>query len=258
MKIALIVLIIILLVLFIIQKVRRKIYGAISFSDFIPLQKHYIILDVFGVDNPSIIKVINNECMSILMSIFNNDTEDDSDKSSTTITEASVKLGNAFTVKMDQKILFCTAFHCLPVSEYFRKIGRDIVLLENGSIYNKSGETNDYYEVDTTPKELQFVSILGYQPNINSDSVLKKVQINGLAIRVKSKDFFGDDDTFGGNEFTAETMLVIKYKFDYKVAGLSGSPAFNKNGKVVGLLSSDVLMKNDKSTDKYLVIQPFE
>lgn len=164
-------------------------------------------------------------------------------------------LANAFAVSHNGKIMLCTARHASEGLESFcSNIGNDIVMI-------------DYSRLDAvTPKLIDNASLYsGYSEGMagvndsifikghysDSKGIVKNVTVKGIGTssdELMKQDYSGSQNL----EFLEKNSLIMRLERNIDLGGLSGAPAFNKQGKVVGVYSGRSLMVSGSDTTCYI------
>jgi len=152
-------------------------------------------------------------------------------------------IGNAFLLKKDTNWFLCTATHlAIGMEGHMDSIGQDIALIDYESLHKRIvtidlATVGGYpYTFDVEQKDSLFIR--GYISD--NDGKIKSVLVSGLAIKQKRNDM-PEEDTLHfrayNMEYMQDNVLAMRMKEYVDLSGLSGSPAFNKNGQVVGIFS---------------------
>lgn len=150
-------------------------------------------------------------------------------------------VGNAFVLDMDGKTFLCTATHAtVGLEKYTKKIGADIALVDFTAMPQGLGtkiQLTTAYAVETTVQTGDSVFVRGYL--FNKEGELQSVTVRGEG-RIAAKGEY----TGVNAQYMQQRQLVIKLDENAELGGLSGSPAFNKQGKVIGVYSGRTLDQN--------------
>lgn len=164
-------------------------------------------------------------------------------------------IGNAFALTLQGKTFLCTARHgAVGLEKYTKVIGADIALIDFNAIPNHDLGTGfqltSSYDLDTTIRTGDSIFIKGYL--FNKKGELQTVTIGGKG-KIIDKTEYGKNVSFGNNaQYMQQHELVIKLGENVELAGLSGSPAFNTQGKVIGVYSGRTI-DQDHGTDTYYI-----
>jgi len=154
-------------------------------------------------------------------------------------------VGNAFVLDMDGKSYLCTATHAtVGLEKYTKKIGADIALIDFTAMPQQKFGTEfqlaTAYAVDTAVQTGDSVFVKGYLFNKNGE--LQSVTVSGKGRMIDENEYNGG--TVVNAQYMQQRQLVIKLDENAELGGLSGSPAFNKQGKVIGVYSGRTLDQN--------------
>jgi hypothetical protein len=162
-------------------------------------------------------------------------------------------VGNAFVLNMDGKPFLCTATHgAVGLEKYTRKIGADIAVIDYTTMtQEKPGgiQLSTAYGMDTVIHNADSVFIRGYL--FDKKGELQSVTISGVG-RIVDKNEYGNNVTGSNKQYMQQRALIIKLDENVELAGLSGSPAFNKQGKVIGVYSGRTV-EQDNGKDTYYI-----
>lgn len=167
-------------------------------------------------------------------------------------------VGNAFVINMDGKTFLCTATHgTVGLEKYTRKIGADIAVIDyNMMTQGKLGSIHltTAYDMDTTIHAVDSVFIKGYL--FDKSGKLQSVTVSGMGKMMDMNEYNG---TFSGPnlQYMQQHALIIKLDENVELGGLSGSPAFNKQGKVIGVYSGRTLEQKDGKDTYYIRVSLF-
>ena len=155
-------------------------------------------------------------------------------------------VGNAFVLDMDGKSYLCTATHAtVGLEKYTKKIGADIALIDFTAMPQQKFGTEfqlaTAYAVDTAVQTGDSVFVKGYLFNKNGE--LQSVTVSGKG-KVWNKSEYNGTYSGMNSQYMQERALIIKLDENVELGGLSGSPAFNKQGKVIGVYSGRTLDQN--------------
>ncbi len=150
-------------------------------------------------------------------------------------------VGNAFLLNMNGESLLCTATHgTVGLEKYIKKIGADISLISLDIMQEEDFNTETQlpvsYELDTKIQTGDSVFIKGYL--FNKRGELQSVTISGKG-KIKDKYEYGDN--VFNQQYLQDRTMVVDLNENVELGGLSGSPAFNKKGKVIGVYSGRML-----------------
>jgi hypothetical protein len=153
-----------------------------------------------------------------------------------------VGFGNAFVVNKNNKRFLYTARHATKGvrEDIIKDLGADISIMDLDSIIKCGANIERVgcnfgpgYSIDTNIKNGDSVFIQGYYTD--KDGILKTVYISGTGV-IK----YDDDKAFQTTKFKEymqrRQYLLTLPKF-CDLAGLSGSPVFNKKNQVIGVFS---------------------
>ena len=154
-------------------------------------------------------------------------------------------VGNAFVLDMDGKSYLCTATHAtVGLEKYTKKIGADIALIDFTAMpqqkFGTEFQLTTAYAVDTAVQTGDSVFVKGYLFNKNGE--LQSVTVSGKGRMIDENEYNGG--TVVNAQYMQQRQLVIKLDENAELGGLSGSPAFNKQGKVIGVYSGRTLDQN--------------
>lgn len=176
-------------------------------------------------------------------------------KEQTGATLPAMGIGNAFTLNIGGKPFLCTARHgAVGLEKFTRNIGADIAIVDFNAIpHEKIGgiQLTTAYDIDTSIHMTDSVFIKGYL--FDKQGELQSVIIRGLARRLSKSQYAADDMLNNSNtQYVQENALIIKLDENIELAGLSGAPAFNSQGKVIGVYSGRIVEQGD-GKDKYSI-----
>lgn len=153
-------------------------------------------------------------------------------------------VGNAFVLDIEGKSYLCTATHAtVGLEKYTKKIGADIALVDFTAMPQGLGtkfQLTTAYAVDTTVQTGDSVFVRGYL--FNKEGELQSVTVRGKGSVIDANEYNGA--TIVNGQYMQQSQLVIKLDENAELGGLSGSPAFNKQGKVIGVYSGRTLDQN--------------
>lgn len=162
-------------------------------------------------------------------------------------------VGNAFALNMNGKPFLCTAVHATEGLEKYRKnIGADITIIDCNAMAqenSKSFELTTAYDMDTVIRKSDSVFIRGYL--FNTEGELQSVTVSGKG-EILDKDYYIDKVVNSNKQYLQERALVMRLDENVDLSGLSGSPAFNKQGKVIGVYSGRT-MEQENGKDTYYI-----
>lgn len=162
---------------------------------------------------------------------------------------SDIGVGNAFVLSIGGKPFLCTAAHAaVGLEKYTKKIGADIAVIDYGSMTQENPGgilLTTSYDMDTTTQTGDSVFVKGYL--FNKDGELQLVTVSGKG-KIVDKNEYGN--TIVNTQYMQQRALVIELDENVELAGLSGSPAFNKQGKVIGVYSGRTL---DENSDTYYI-----
>ena len=179
--------------------------------------------------------------------------------------------GNAFFVKSEDGSLLCSANHCaVGLEKYIVKVGADIAFInfqaipqtEKRDAIDSIAQAGLGYSMSCDFNESDSLFIKGYISQKNGE--IKAVTISGVAVKREKKDFPSQS---GPTKASVEkriqtTILTMKISGNVNLAGLSGAPAFNSKGEVVGVYSGrNVIIKTYKDridSTSYIRVSVFE
>lgn len=166
-------------------------------------------------------------------------------------------VGNAFVLNVNSELFLCTATHgTVGLEKYTKKIGADIALVDFGAMPQQSFGTKfqliTAYTMDTTVQTGDSVFVKGYL--FNKDGELQSVTVSGTG-RIVDKSEYGSN--VSNAQYMQQRALVIKLDENVELGGLSGSPAFNKQGKVIGVYSGRTVEQNNGKDTYYIRISLF-
>lgn len=159
-------------------------------------------------------------------------------------------VGNAFALNMDGKIFLCTATHAaigLP-GKHVRNIGADIAIIDLDMMsqdnQRKGFDLSDAYEMDTIVNTSDSVFVRGYL--FNEKGELQSVVVSGAGRVEKKSEFYNDTNHCSGPglPYVQQRTFILELDENIELAGLSGSPAFNKQGKIIGVYSGRTIEQN--------------
>lgn len=153
------------------------------------------------------------------------------------ITLQDLGVGNAFIVDSAGKMLLYTATHCTKGLENLtRKIDADVVVINYDSI-TKSVKNKippaDGYKLGESIHDGDSIFVRGYLTN--KEGIVQSVLIKGVG-EVRDRDDFKNTTIVNGEHMQQKTFALLLDE-DIDLGGLSGAPAFNSQGKVVGVYS---------------------
>lgn len=167
-------------------------------------------------------------------------------------------VGNAFAVTMDGKTFLCTATHgAVGLEKYTRNIGADIAVIDYDAMTKQSPggiRLTSAYQMDTVIQNEDSVFIKGYL--FNKKGELQTVTVSGKG-KVWNKSEYNGTYSGMNSQYMQERALIIKLDENVELGGLSGSPAFNKQGKVIGVYSGRTLEQKDGKDTYYIRISLF-
>jgi hypothetical protein len=167
-------------------------------------------------------------------------------------------VGNAFVLQLEGKKFLCTATHATAgLEKYIRKVGADIAVIDYDMMTreNPGGiQLTKSYDLDTVVRTGDSVFIRGYL--FNKKGEIHSVVVQGAA-RLVDKSEYDPSSLADYAQYMQQRMLTIKLDENVELAGLSGSPAFNKQGKVVGVYSGRILEQNNGKDTYYIRISLF-
>lgn len=146
-------------------------------------------------------------------------------------------VGNAFIVDSSGTYFLYTAKHCaVGLEKYTRNIGADIAIINYAKLRSSKYpaiDLNEGYKVDYNFNNYDSVFVRGYLSD--KKGKVHFVTISGVGHKKNIADF--DEEKSVNFKYLQENTLSIPLKKNVDLAGLSGSPAFNKFGKVIGVYS---------------------
>lgn len=178
---------------------------------------------------------------------------------------ADFGLGNGFAIKIADTTRFCTVVHgCIGIEKYVEKIDADIAIVREDAMPKKEGSISrnmnpkNPYEMDTTFKTGDSLFIKGYR--FNDAGSLEEISIKGVGFLSSANDFKGLNTNLTGNmmEYVPNQFVLIKLDKNEQLDGLSGSPVFNKLGRVVGVYGGRLQVQSGNKDVIYLRISLFK
>lgn len=164
-------------------------------------------------------------------------------------TIADLGIANAFFLDGE----LCTARHATKGLESLcNNIGNDITMIDYATML-KSGNNCKIplivgYLRDTFALN-DSVFVRGYYSD--SKGVIKNVTVKGIGTssdELMKQDYSGSQNL----EFLEKNSVIMRLERNIDLGGLSGAPAFNKQGKVVGVYSGRSLMVSGSDTTCYI------
>lgn len=145
-------------------------------------------------------------------------------------------IGNAFVVDSEGTFLLYTARHCTKgIESITRIIDNDIAVVNCDGLHAISPsvlEINQGYDVAEKVSDNDSVYVRGYFSD--KKGKVHSVLICGIGKIQQSSDYANVQQN---KEYIQSRMLSIKMAENIDLAGLSGAPAFNKEGKIIGVYS---------------------
>lgn len=164
-------------------------------------------------------------------------------------------VGNAFVIDSAGVHHLYTAKHCARgLEEITRVIGSDIAIIDYDrlqSIHPSPFELTKGYDIDYAVYNNDSVFVRGYLTNQNG--MVQSVTLSGVGLLLNKRLL--ESHVKKGCEYLQENVLLILMKENIDLAGLSGSPAFNKKGKVIGVYSGR--MYDQETHDMYARVSLF-
>lgn len=169
-------------------------------------------------------------------------------------TLSELGIANAFALTFNEKNMLCTAVHATQgLEDYTTKLGADIALLDylamplNGSV----GKLIDISKTYTLgkPKNNDSLFIRGYL--FDKSGALKSVTVKGVGQVTSNNEFTQGIPVQGEKEFLQDRFIIMPLSENIDLGGLSGSPAFNSIGEVVGVYSGRMIEHASGEPDKY-------
>lgn len=167
-------------------------------------------------------------------------------------------VGNAFGVLFSSKKFFCTATHvAVGLEKEFLNLGADIVLIDKGVFEKRSTnlELLRPYEMDTVVYSGDSVFIKGYM--FNKQGKLQSVTIRGCGRLVEKNEYDNENTQKFNFELMQDRTLSLELTENIDLAGLSGAPAFNRAGKVIGVYSGRLMQIKEGRTTYFLRVSLF-
>lgn len=146
-------------------------------------------------------------------------------------------VGNAFIVDSSGTYFLYTAKHCaVGLEKYTQNIGADIAVINYNKLRSSKYpaiDLNEGYKIDYNFNDYDSVFVRGYISD--KKGKVHFVTISGVGHKENIANF--DKEKSVNLKYLQENTLTIPLKKNVDLAGLSGSPAFNKFGEVIGVYS---------------------
>ena len=164
-----------------------------------------------------------------------------------------IGVGNAFVVDSAGTFFLCTAKHAaIGMEKWSRDIGTEITLVNWSTFIGDSVRSTYHamkltsgYEIDTSVTDNDSVFVRGYLTD--KDGTLHLVTISGVGKKVDKDQYRNAPMTPEDRLHFQKHMLEMSLGKNIDLASLSGSPAFNKAGKVIGVYSGRTVDADDPS-----------
>ncbi len=187
---------------------------------------------VLGKNQQHLFTTLNGQIFGLIKADRAQDFSDKLKKQlKVTLPEAGV--GNAFFIQDGLDTLLVTARHCaIGLEEFYKEANVDIAFVD----YKKIAGRPANFKIETYRKvkcnDGDSVFVRGYK---FTGRELKEIVISAVGKMRKGADYRKPGAIISGGENLSDEMLVIPISYHVDLSGLSGSPAFNRNGEVVGV-----------------------
>ncbi len=145
-------------------------------------------------------------------------------------------IGNAFVVDSEGTFLLYTARHCTKgIESITRVIDNDVAVVNYNKLRNISQsvlDINHGYSIERNIVDNDSVYVRGYLSD--NKGKVHAVLICGVGKIRQSSDYINVQEN---KEYIQARMLSMKIEKNVDLAGLSGAPAFNRKGKIIGVYS---------------------
>ncbi len=154
-------------------------------------------------------------------------------------------VGNAFVVDSNGTFLLYTARHCTAgIEKITHVLNADIAVVDYQGLKNISPsqmEISEGYKIKSNVCSGDSIFVRGYYTN--TDGHMYSVSISGVGQLTDTRDY--KHTARGAVEYVSGTVLNILLEENIELGGLSGAPAFDKSGNVIGMYSGRTI---DQST----------
>lgn len=147
-------------------------------------------------------------------------------------------VGNAFAVDSAGKFFLYTARHCaVGIEKLTRTVNLDVAIINYEGLKSATPQImklTEGYQIDTNVIDNDSVFVRGYLSD--KKGKVYSVTVSGIGKRSNIHDFDGVEIEGEKQYFQAHSLNMLLNE-NVDLAGLSGAPAFNKAGKVIGIYS---------------------